>query len=569
MRQVDFFQLQRDVQERFVAATTGVGVPSVLLASTKGRRFSRVWTLVGFAGPGVTLVVMTIGFGGLGHPLAILGAAYIGVFAIGLIVAVRSLLLWFEWKRDPSSLPYPMGVYLFPVGVVDAMTSRPRVYPFTELKALERSQPARQLVLKFSDGARFEFDAQTPERADQVVQQIQRFQSELAAAHGDPRQVAALDPLTDSGVPNPLLPTTPLVRVLPAWLRFSWLIAIVLGCILGAGLWYVRNHLSDQRMESVAVRTNTVEAFQAYLAAGGRSQAVANVWLPRAQLQLARKQGTVEAVEQFAAAHPNSKIAGEITAALREALLAKLARAKKEGKLSEILEMAKERQRYALIAAELSAAVHQAYQQALDKLLAHAAGSGPHKLFHRLMSYVQRHGPKVHVRFRSALGRSVELLDKRIRSSPYRTPELPPAQYFDSAHDKIRQLKLSKDLVARLTKEFPSELIQFEAVADAPNATAIEVPTLTVSYTTTFTGAATLRKKKKGIYVPIAIIYRTTFAIPGDPQPLEIKLTTATRPELQAIVEQGISAEELYGRMTTRCDERFVNAYLESLFKQS
>ena len=58
---------------------------------------------------------------------------------------MMSLLRWLEWRNDPRSLPYPMGVYLFPVGVVDAMTSRPRVYPFTELKSLEGSQPARQV----------------------------------------------------------------------------------------------------------------------------------------------------------------------------------------------------------------------------------------------------------------------------------------------------------------------------------------------------------------------------------------------------------------------------------------
>lgn len=573
MRHVDFFQLQRDVQERFVASTTGVGVPSVLLVSRVPRRFSKLWLVLGVAGPCIVIGVMAFGYGVLGHAHAILPAAYIAVHAVGLIAATLSLLFWLEWRREPRSLPYPMGVYLFPVGVVDATSSRPKVYPFTELRTLETLQ-ARRLALKFSDGSRFEFDAQTPDRAGDVERQIRRFQDDLVAAQNDPRQVAALDPLTDSGVPNPLLPTTPLLRVSPWWLRWSLPLAVAIGSLLGAGLWHVRNLLSDRSMESAAVRSNTPEAYRAYLTAGGRSQAVSEVWLPRAELELARAEGTVRAVEQFAARHPNSRIAGEVTVALRNALLGELEHAKKAGDISLLLRMAKKPERHALIAPELAAAIHQGYQQALDRLLARVPDGAPavHSFLHRLVSYAERHGPRIQVRLRSDLDRSVELLDRRIRRSPYRTAELPPAQYFDARHDAVRQAKLRKQLISRLSEEFPSDILKFEGAGQAPTQAepgSVEIPTLSVSYTTSFTGAATLRKKKKGVYVPIAVTYHTTFELPQDSKPLVLKLRSATSPDLKAIADEGIAPKDLYARMTAKCDERFVNDYLTSLQKKS
>jgi hypothetical protein len=173
----------------------------------------------------------------------------------------------------------------------------------------------------------------------------------------------------------------------------------------------------------------------------------------------------------------------------------------------------------------------------------------------------------VRVRFQPRLGRSVELLTSRIKRGPYHTPELLPDQYFNASYTKVRQAKLAKVLIPRLQKEFPADMLRFERAADvAPQSKPITptVPTLTIRHTTVFTGAATLRKTR-AVYVPIAVHYRTTFEIPADSEPLVLKFDTATRPDLQKIANESLSAKQIYERMTDRCDARFITMFFRAL----
>lgn len=572
MRKVDFFQLPRHVQERFIATTTGIGVPSVLLLAKPARRLPRTWTALGAAGLALVIAFTLVGYGSLGHAHALLEVSYLAVFAAGFFAAVLAFLRALAWATAPQRLPYPVGVYLYPVGVVDATASSPRVHPLTDLKAVTGSEPARALTLHFAGGKSFEFDAQTPAQASAIEQQIRHFQQELAAAKGDPRELAALDPLTDSGVPTPLMPTDPLVRTSPGWVRFSLLIALVSGALLGAGVWYLRNTMSERSMLAAAVKQNSVEGYRGYLTAGGQRAEVSELWLPRAELQRARAQGTVEAVEQFAARHSSKKLANEVTAALRAALLEKLARAQKSGELKPLRMIATQHARHDLIADELAAAIRGAYQQALDRFVARSAKDAPavHLFMQRLVRYAEQHGPTVQVRFLPRLDRSVELLDGRIRRGPFRNPEFLPAQFFDAKRLVLRHDELGERLVARLQKEFSPEILRFERGKDLPldaKPTKVDVPTLTVVYATAFTGAVTVRKKR-GVCVPILVTYRPLFEIPNSGEPLEMKFSAASRPDIEAVVDEGLSADALYRDMADKCHARFEEEFVGALLEK-
>ncbi|MFC1641900.1 hypothetical protein ACFL5O_04310 [Myxococcota bacterium] len=572
MREVDFFRLPRHVQERFVTSTNGVGVPSVLLSTKPGRAFPKRWIAVTVAGLGLVLAAAVIGYGALGHSQAITGAAHILVYAGGLAAAAFGLLRGAIWISEPERLPYPVALYLYPVGVVDATTAFPRIYPLTDLKELETSRPPRTLTLRFAGGITFRFDAQTATRAEEVERHVQRYRAELPMVQHDPRELAALDPLTDSGVPNPLLPTIPLVRSSPWWARFPLPVAIGLGAGLGVGLWYSRNSLSEKSMLRAAVAANTVESYLAYLAAGGTHPQVSDLWLPRAELQRARQQGTVAAIEQFAEGHPNSKLAGEVTLALREALLAKLERAKKTGHITALRQIAKQHRQHDLIAPELRRAIRDTYLQAYERFRAHSpdGASAVHAWMKRLVAYVEQHGPTVQIRFQGKTDRSVELLDRRIRRGPYGNNQLPPAQYFNEARTAARQGRVASRLVSRLQREFAPEILRWEYAPNVPSDSQrdiIKVPTLTITHTLSFTGATTL-KKYRAVFVPIAFAFRVMYEIPGDSKPLAMKFRTTSRPDLRAVVDEATSPEKLYQRMADKCDDKFTSQFLRKLLKQ-
>ena len=78
------------------------------------------------------------------------------------------------------SLPFARATYLFPVGVVDAMSSSIRVHPLSELSAVEASPSA--LRVTFEDGSSFEFPAQDQPQAEAAKQAVTESQQRLEEA---------------------------------------------------------------------------------------------------------------------------------------------------------------------------------------------------------------------------------------------------------------------------------------------------------------------------------------------------------------------------------------------------
>lgn len=565
---LDFYQLSRSVQERFVGTTQGLGVPALLIRSTSRPAPPWWWIALALAAGMVLGLVVLKGYGIPGSPWALQGPVLIGVYAAAFAAFFFALFRILATSHERASLPYAPAVYLYPVGVIDARSSRPIVHPLTELA--DASVKGASLSLRFRSGGSFSLEAEKPERAEELRSAIERFRAEVERASHDPRELAALDPLTDSGIPNPLLPKTPLARSTPLWARLMIPLALVLGSILGVTAWVTRNTLSGQKMFLRARTEDTVEAYRAYLASGGTQKSISEVLLPRAELARAKAEGTVQAIEDFARKHPSTAIAGEVTLALREALLAELDRRKRRGRVSLLRELRTLHPNHDLIQAELDQAIHDAYRSALKNFLAHAQPENRElePFMRRLISHAEKHGPKVLVRVNRREAEPLEDADARIKGSPYFTPESKPSRYLGAEQDRPREERMVQRIIARLQAEFSPEILSFHRGDPVPGEDGplpdVDTPTILLASRTRVVGAAALNNPR-GVYVGLNIAFRAWFQLPKSSNLLEFKYNTWTPPDTETVEQERIGHAELYDRMISKVYARFADRFLGTL----
>ena len=175
--------------------------------------------------------------------------------------------------------------------------------------------------------------------------------------------------------------------------------AAALGVALAAPIFYLRNAGSDGELFAKANRARTSEAFRAYLERGGRRKDVKEILLPRAELAEAEKQGSVDAIEKYDAAHPNSQIKSEVAASLRKAMLVELNRTAEKGTVTALLDF-KKRHPQKLVEPELGQAVHAVYKTSFDGYRKEASSYANVGAFVRkALAYCEQKGPAVEIRF--------------------------------------------------------------------------------------------------------------------------------------------------------------------------
>src|SRR6185503_9034882 len=132
MQEVDFYELSRAVQERFVACVGGQGQPAPVLQATAGQpRGMLAWLGVAAGSVVVLLVLYQVGLGNLESGLALHGAPFIAGYAVLLAAIFVAFLQVLSRLHARQSLPFVAGIYLFPSGVIDARGHKLRVFPFT------------------------------------------------------------------------------------------------------------------------------------------------------------------------------------------------------------------------------------------------------------------------------------------------------------------------------------------------------------------------------------------------------------------------------------------------------
>jgi hypothetical protein len=536
MQRIDFYQLERPIQERFVASARGAAPPAPL-ASQRAFVPKGVWIWAGVSG------------------LAIVGLWGLRAIAFHLYA---------------QALPFAPAVYLFPSGLVDA---REPTFTVRSLAELRQSQLAQgKLALGFSDGYSFEFRLPAGARGQEIERLLADYGTRFNpdAAPVSAREAAAYDPLKNTGFSNPFSPTEPMRRPKP---RFRWigpLIALVLGPLIGHGAHNLRNYLAEDALYRSARAENTQAAYRAYVARGGERPEINQILLPRTELEQIVKTGELRALEAYALPRKKSAIWPEIERELRRALLAELERVKARDTRGALREFQTQYGHHEMIAPAVERAVSDHRARVLAKFAA-AAKPNPDTLdfFKRLLTYADQHGPRLELRFRRKLSDSVSRTETQLRKSVFFGGEASlPAQYFDGKYSEKRERELSKILLAQFARAFPADMLALEpgplleeASEDLPK---VKAPTLLVSHRTEMSGAY-LSTRPRAAYTGIGVLFRVSLQLPEDDKPIVHKSSSWQSPGLREI-RNGASFEKIYEDMADKAFGKLPKRFLGELF---
>lgn len=529
MRKLDFYGLPRALQDRFIESSQGVAVPRPLAVLAEPDLPTRNWTLAAVGTALAWAGFTAVGFGDLESSLAIGGLPHLLVHLVAAGALSYCGLRAYACSWQTSRLPYGSGLFLFPSGLLRARGSELHEI---DAKEIERIEAAGTAVQVQAVGRTFQLPVATAEQADEAVRGYREGSARWAELKdSEALERARLSPLVESGVPNPLAPTDPhpRPRLMPPILLVG--MTLVLAVTLGYAVSYLRTSLSEAALYRAAVTENTVASLEAYLARGGTRPEVKDVYLPRAQLTLAKAKGSVQAIEEFQRAHPGSRIAGEAALALREALLAELARARAKKTLTAIDQFKASTPHSALVTTEIAYARREVITAALARFeeQANPENKAVVPFFQKLLAHAEAHGPKVTVRFRQEFPQQPESVDNVVLKSKkyYLGKKVLPSQYFLADYARAREQKLGEAIVARLQAAFPKDILEFQL---APLPTEVNVPlpeisgpTLTLHHQERLSGGF-VGGAPKTMFMGAAIFFKATFELP-QVEPLEDKMT--------------------------------------------
>jgi hypothetical protein len=573
MQVVDFFNLERSLQDRFIEAASG-SVPPAPLAFRPARL--RTGVLAWWGGCVVATVsalgVLAAGFGSLASSLSILSLTWAIVLACVLALAVFAALRALALDHDRDSLPYRAGAYVFPIGVVDAQTAVVRVYRFPQLSDVTRRE--RRVSLTFEGGVHFEFDTADPALAEQLVQLVEQNRQRVSGDSGPPssRELAALDPLADTGFKSPFTPSEPRRKSSPRWLRFGWVEAILAGALLGPLAWKARNYVSEERLYIAARSQGTTSAFRTYLQRGGTRSDVTQVLLPHAELQEAIAKNSVAAIEEFMARGKHQQIDVEVQAALKKALLTELGDVAAKNSLTALQSFEREQPHHDLVQKEIDQKRAELYQRVVRSFTAAAQPStaGLVGFFGRLLFYAQKHGPEVEIAFRRRPVDSTDAETQLTKSAYFISNDMRPSRYFRPEDWERREADLGHAIEDRLNREFPADVLHFKLVPaladDGTDTPKVTKPTLVITHRDELSGGF-MSKKPRGIFVGLGLTVRSVLLIPGDDQPLAFKFSAWLGPDLKKWEQPGTTPKDIYETLAHDGFSKYEKKQLAYLFK--
>jgi hypothetical protein len=252
-------------------------------------------------------------------------------------------------------------------------------------------------------------------------------------------------------------------------------------------------------------------------------------------------------VQAFAVAHPGSKIAPEIDAALRSAMLVELDKATKLGTVAGLDDFAKKYPDNNL-GPELKAARHALYAQALAGWKQKAkADAATNAFMDRLFAWVEKSGnPACEVRFRMKPSKSLDDADKKaMKSMHYPGPDALPSKYVTTAAMRQREQRVAADVVKGFAAEIAPDVLAVRAGdpldPGAPNPTT--VPTLVVDYSPEWSHVNTVSIKPNTLFAGFNFAFDATFVVP-EGAPLQMKVKSWRGAELWKIKDEGITRED-------------------------
>jgi hypothetical protein len=498
----------------------------------------------------LTAMVLLAGFGNVGSSVALHGKRMLAL-DLGLLSAAAYCVVHATGiLRSLDALPWRAGMYLFPACVVDARGPILNVWPVGDAEAIECvSSPEPALALRMRDGSRVVVPAPSLEIAQRAEAVLASKRDELARAIAEenPHVLAELDPLHDNAMSSPIGPTEPMKRAFLLSVRFDWAIAAVVGGVVGLALATTRNAMSDDAMYRSILASASAPAYRAYLAQGGkRSDEVRDVLLPRAELADAVEEGTAEALQAFALAHPSSKIGSELDVAIHRAMLVELDKAKKVGTVAALDAFAHKFPEHH-VDAQLKAARHAIYAQSLAAWKKKSQEDAPTVAFvERLLAWAEKNSPACEVRFRMRPSKTLEDADKAVmKSDHYPGPDALPSKYVSAEAISPREQRVADSVTQGFAAAFPSDVLSMRAGEplgpDAPLPT--DTPALVVEYSPEWSRGTSVSTKPLTVFVGFIFQFEVTFVVP-DGAPLKLSMKAWRAAEAWKIKAEGLSREE-------------------------
>jgi hypothetical protein len=541
------------MQDRFVASTLRAAPPSPLLFRSAPR--TTAWALIGSSAVLVAVAtsVLVTGWGNVSSPLAIHRDAMLAVDVLFFAAAVYCFIHATVVLRALEALPYRAGTYIFPACVVDARGPVLRVWPLADVEAIERlPQPA--LLFRMRGGERVVVPTAGTGEAERVEASLSAGRAELkrAIAEDDVDTLAALDPLHHTRISSPISSTEGLKPPSPLWARLDWALALAIGAALGLGLGSMRNASSDERMYRTVVAAASIPLYQQYLLRGGRHAGeIRDVYLARAELAEAQRQGTLGALQAYVAAHPATKIGPEVDAAVRRVLMIELDKSRAVGTVAALDEFVR---KYpdSHLDSELGAARHALYVQALAgwKKKAHV-DAATSAFFERLLASAEKAGAACEVRFQLAPSKTLDDADKHVaKHAYYPGTDALPSHYLTAEAMRPREDRVAQAVADAFTGTFPADILAVHPGAslasDAQPPAA--VPTLVLRYATEYSNAMTASAKPRTVFAGIRFDFDGRFGLP-EGAPLLVSLKSWRGAELWKIKGASMAIDEFHRKV--------------------
>jgi hypothetical protein len=581
MTSVDFFALPPAAQDKLLAGCRGELDPRALLFRPGVRPTHLLWLLLVPASAAGAALLWFLGLGELDSPLARQPSAIIAAYVLCAAAFAFGVLQTLASRAVVARLPYRPGLYLFEAALIDARDRRLRVHPMATLTAARADGAG--VALRF--GAReFFFPVAAPQAA-QALEMVNAAKARSGTLGETQRRI--LDPLEPPLVLGPFSSTTPLVPDRPLWVSLRPLFALAFGGV-GVVAFSVRDDVSDERMFAAAKAQDDVAVYRRYLERGDdHRQLVEKELLPRAALRAAVSAGSVEAIDAFAQAYPDTSIQPEVDAARRAAVEAAF-RAASDGTLASLLDFAAHHPGHHL-ETEWKAARHAVYLAALDRyqkvmpkqakatrdfvagLLDHAERVGPSQGGDGLR------GPVVEIRMRRVASRALARADELVKRNLYYVGEVSlPTRYFDATHLAPLERTAAGELAATLQRHFPLDVVTFapgeSLEGSGETLPQSERPTLWVSYRVEPSGENYASKSPRGIYLGMVFFIRVDFVMPrGAGADLQSKHTFARKVSVDIVAKHDEKARStleaaIYGNMASEAFAELQKRYLAIWF---
>jgi hypothetical protein len=570
MQRVEFYGLERPIQERFVAAARGTAPPLPLAVKREllPRSAGMCLALGALCLVGIG-VFARVGYAKLDSPLALQSSSALGVYLVlGVAAGVLFAIAW-RIQRERSRWPFSPGVYAFPSAVVDARSLSMRVHSMADLA--DASAAGASLSLAFSDGASFRFRASDSSRAADLARSVnelrQRFGPDVAPVSA--RELAVWDPLADNGFANPFSPRE---RMKQPKASLSWValpVAALAFALAAVGVWALRNHLGEKALYAAARKADSHAAYEAYLARGGSNPDVSKLLLPRAELREVVAKNSIEELERFVKAHAGSAIDAEAENELLKQLLAALEEAKRAGTLKALKQFRSRFAGHPHIQGEITRAINARTEAGLARF-AERAHPKPEVLeaFRRLLAYAAEHEGVVEVRCKRRLPESVAKTEELLAKAHWFGGKASlPGQYFDAKHAALREQPIQKQFVDTFSQGFDEDLLKFQPGAPIDDNTdedpKVTVPSIIVIHRTEMSGAY-LMKRPRAALTGVGVLFRIGVLIPGQGAVHNYRYSAWNSPDMKSMMD-GHTFEQIYNEMADKAFTKLAKKYVNDV----